>query len=111
LGLVGSDAGWQNDFPFQQDSGNFNSGSISGGGAAIAPFNTATTEQEYAIPLSAVFDAGGGLVFSNDTFRIMIYTDPTAASETMTPVTYTLSLRVEPAEFETISRNDVIRFL
>jgi len=111
LGVVGSDAGWQNDFPFQQASGIFNSGSISGGGAAIAPYNTATTEQEYAIPLSAVFDAGGGLVFPGDTFRIMIYTDPTAASETMTPVTYTLSLRVEPAAFETISRNDVVSFL
>ena len=41
----------------------------------------------------------------------MVYTDPTAANETMDPVTYTLSALVEPAEFETISRSDVVSFL
>mgnify|MGYP001411195680 CR=1 FL=1 len=111
LGLVGSDAGWQNDFPFQQAAGNFNSGTVSGGGAAIAPYNTVTTAQEYAIPLTALFDAGGLPVFPDDTFRLMIYTDPTAANETMGPVTYTLSVAVEEAEFSTISRTDVMSFL
>lgn len=111
LAAVGSEAGWQNDFPFQQAAGIFNSGTISGGGAAIAPYNTSTTEQEYAIPLTAVFDAGGAPVFPNDTFRLMVYTDPTAASEIIGPVTYTLAFPVEPAVFETITRNDVVSFL
>ncbi len=110
LGLVGSEAGWQNDFPFQQANGVFNSGTISGGGIAIAPYNSVTTVQEYAIPLTAVFDAGGD-VFPSDTFRLMVYTDPTAANETMTPVTYTLSVLVEPAEFNVISRSDVVSFV
>lgn len=110
LGFVGSEAGWQNDFPFQQTNGVFNSGSITGGGAGIAPYNTITTVQEYSIPLNAVFDAGGQL-FPSDTFRLMVYTDPTAASETMGPVIYSLSSLVEPAEFATISRSDVIAFV
>ena len=107
----GSEAGWQNDFPFQQANGNFNSGSISGGGAAIAPFNTITTEQEYAIPLAAVYDAGGGLVFAQDTFKLLVYTDPTAASEAMGPVTYTLSSQVEASAFSSITLGSVVSFV
>lgn len=91
LGIVGAEAGWQNDFPFQQARDIFNSGSIPGGGAAIAPYNTMTSSQEYAIPLSIVFEAGGGPVFPETTFRLLVYTDPTAANEIMGPVTYTLS--------------------
>lgn len=111
LGLVGSEAGWQNDFPFQQTNGIFNSGTITGGGAAIAPYNTITNEQEYAISLSALFDDGSGFLFPNPTFRLMVYTDPTGANETMGPVTYTLSARVESAVFESITRKDMIALI
>ncbi|MBW7908928.1 MAG: cell wall anchor protein [Kiritimatiellae bacterium] len=109
MGVVGSDAGWMNDYPFQQAAGVFNAGDITGGGALIAPYNAATTNQEYAISLSAVFDAGGD-VFSNSTFRLMVYTDPSAANETMGPITYTLSNLIEPAEFSQILLTSVIAF-
>jgi len=110
LGLVGTEAGWQNDTPFQQTNGNFNSGTISGGNAAIAPYNSETTEQEYSISLSAVFDAGGAPVFPSTTFRLLVYTDPTATNETMGPVTYTLSRRVEEVAFLQSTVTNVLVF-
>ena len=111
LGAVGSDVGWQNDFPFAQAAGIFNNGTVSGGGAAIAPYNTATTNQEYAIPLSAVIDAGPSPVFVGTTNRLLVYTDFTPASETMGPVTFALSPRVEQAVFQSFVRTNVFAFL
>ncbi len=108
LGAVGSEAGWQNDFPFQQDNGNFNSGSISGGAAAIAPYFTTTTSQEYRISRAATFDVDSSPVFPSLTFRLLVYTDFTPASETMGPATYTLSPRVEPAAFDQIALTNVV---
>ncbi len=109
LGLIGSEAGWQNDFPFQQAPGVFNSGSISGGAAAIAPYNTATTSQEYAIPLDATFSAGGD-VFPNDTFRLLVYTDPSTTNDIMGPVSYKLSHKIDPAEFAQVFLTNVMAF-
>ncbi len=108
LGLVGSEAGWQNDFPFQQSAGNFSAGTISGGAAAISPYNTATTNQEYAIPLAAMFDAGGD-VFPSNQFRLLVYTDPTATNETMGPVTYTLSPKIEAIAFEEVQLDGAVQ--
>ena len=55
-----SRAGWQNDFPFEQATGVFNTGGgITGGAGAISPYFTTTTEQEYAISRSATFTASG----------------------------------------------------
>ncbi|HHW77022.1 MAG TPA: cell wall anchor protein [Xanthomonadaceae bacterium] len=108
LGLIGSEAGWQNDFPFQQTNGVFNSGSISGGGAAIAPYFTTTTNQEYRIPLSALFVSDSSPVFPNDTFRLLVYTDFTLANETIGPVVYTLSRRVEEPAFTQMVLTNVV---
>lgn len=108
LGLVGSEAGWQNDFPFQQTNGNFNSGAISNGSAAIAPYFTLTTNQEYSISRSAIFESDGSPVFPSDTFRILVYTDFTPANEVMGPVTYTFSPRVEAAVFDQIGLTNVV---
>lgn len=110
LGLIGSEAGWQNDFPFQQTNGVFNSGSISGGGAAIAPYNSVTIEQEYAIRLDALFDGDGSPVFPADAFDLLVYTDPTAANETMGPVSYALSNRVEEPVFQSMTITNVMAF-
>lgn len=90
-GLVGAEAGWQNDFPFQQRADAFNAGGIEGGAAKIAPYATTTTSQEYSLWLGSVFTGDGSRVFAHDTFRLLIYTDPTGANELMGPVTYTLS--------------------
>lgn len=110
LGLIGAEAGWQNDFPFQQTNGNFNSGSISGGAASIAPYFAVTTEQEYAIRLDALFDSDGSPVFPFEAFSLLVYTDPTAANETMGPVAYTLSHRVEEPAFQSMTITNVMAF-
>ena len=75
LGAVGSEVGWQNDFPFQQSTGVFNSGSIDNGGATIAPFNSTVTGQEIALPRSATFASDGTSIFPNDTIGIGLYTN------------------------------------
>lgn len=108
LGAVGSEAGWQNDFPFAQESFVFNSGVINGGAAQISPFNNVTTEQEYAIPLSAVYDSSGDPVFTGDEFRLLVYTDPTSVSEHMDPVEYKLAKLVEEPEFSEVALKSVV---
>ena len=110
LGLIGSEAGWQNDFPFAQTNGVFNSGTVSGGAASIAPYFAVTSEQEYAIRLDALFDSNGSPVFPNASFNLLVYTDPTAANETMGPVAYTLSNRVEEPAFLSVTITNVVAF-
>lgn len=101
-GAIGSEAGWQNDFPFAQSNGVFNSGTINGGGAAIAPFFTDTTQQEYRISRTATFAADGTLVFPQETIALQFYTDPTAANETAGPVVYTFAPMIEEVAFNEV---------
>ena len=73
LGLIGSEAGWQNDFAFRQSTGVFNSGGLSGdyfggGHALLSPFADAATNRELAISLDALFAADNSPVFPDDTF-------------------------------------------
>jgi hypothetical protein len=97
LGLVGAEAGWQNDFPFAQSNGVFNTGGgITGGAGAISPYYTTTTEQEYAISRSATFTASGLPVFPGSSFTLLVYTvDGTA--DVAGPVPYTFAAVPEPA--------------
>jgi PEP-CTERM motif len=96
LGLVGAEAGWQNDFPFAQSNGVFNTGGgLTGAAALISPYNTVTTEQEYSISRSATFTATGTPVFPGDTFTLLEYTvDGTA--DVAGPVQYTFATVPEP---------------
>jgi hypothetical protein len=110
LGFIGSEAGWQNDFPFQQTNGVFNSGTVSGGAASIAPYFAVTTEQEYAIRLDALFDSNGSPVFPAEAFDLLVYTDPTGANETMGPIDYTLSHRLEEPAFLSVTITNVLAF-
>jgi hypothetical protein len=78
LGIVGSEAGWQNDFGFSQSTGLFNSGPLAGpyfggGHALLAPFGNFAT-RELAISL-ANLNNGGLSTFPDDTIRLMIWTD------------------------------------
>lgn len=107
LGVIGSEVGWVNDYPFKQNNGVFNDGSILDGAAAIAPFNTMTFEQEYAIPLSATY-TDSEPVFSGKSFDLMVYTDPTGTNEHMDVVSYTLAKHVEEAEFGKITLTSVV---
>ena len=96
LGLVGSEAGWQNDFPFAQSNGVFNAGGITGGAAVISPYNTSTTEQEYAIPRSAIFTANGQPVFPGGSFNLLVYTTDAATNDVAGAVPYTFAPKPPP---------------
>jgi hypothetical protein len=85
LGLVGSELGYQNDFPFEQETGVFNTTHPpTGATALIFPFwNIDGPQKEYAIPLDARFtDLGpGGIpfdtgpVFTGNSFDLIVYSD------------------------------------
>ena len=103
LNLVGSEAGWQNDFPFAQSNGVFNAGGLTGGAATIAPFNTATTTQEYAVARSATFTTNGLTIFPNNTFTLLGYADPTPNGDLFSPVKYTFATNTLPGTYAHIS--------
>jgi hypothetical protein len=79
LGLVGSEASWQNDFGFSQSTGVFSNGPLigldffGGGHALLDPFGNFPS-RELAISLSNQ-NNGGVPTFSGATIRLLIYTD------------------------------------
>ena len=83
LGEIGSDAAFQNDFPFLQGVGAFNTGiaqtggPLGNGGASIFPFFDQNGDQkELAIPIrDAMISFPSGPTYPNDSIDIMIYTD------------------------------------
>ena len=79
LGMIGADIGWQNDFPFSQASGIFNTnGTFTGAVAMISPFNTSARFQEYAIRRDATYSINGSPalnVFTKDSVRVAFWTD------------------------------------
>lgn len=93
-GILGSEAGFQNDFPFDQRAG-FNSGTVSAG-AGISPYNAVTSSQEYSIARNITYGADSASVFGNS-FRLLVYSDGSASNE-ITPVgAYTFAVAPEPA--------------
>jgi hypothetical protein len=102
-GTVGSELGYQNDFPFQQSTGNFNSGSVNNGAALVAPFNNSSTSfMDIAVPLSSTFATGGAATFPNQSFDLAVYTQdlvPPDTSDNFTgALAYTLAVP-EPNSF------------
>ena len=84
LGVVGSELGYQTDFPFGQATAVFNTnatltgGPFGNGGALIYPFWTEAgapqgTEIEWAIPLNVTIN--GPPAFPSDSFDFAIWTD------------------------------------
>jgi len=97
LGLVGSEAGWQNDFAFRQSTGVFNSGGLSGdyfggGHALLTPFADATTTRELAISLHSLFASDNSPVFPDGSFSLMIWTD--SGFDVSARIDYTLATAV-----------------
>jgi hypothetical protein len=95
LGLVGSEAGWQNDFAFSQSTGVFNSGSLSGdffggGHALLSPFADAPS-RELAISLDALFASDNSPVFPDDTITLMLWTDG-GSGDVSAVINYTLAV-------------------
>jgi hypothetical protein len=84
LGLVGSEAGWQNDFPFTQATGVFNDGvGMNGGflgiGAAELSFDGVNfanfSDRELSIDLSILRNMTNTPIFPDNTIRLLVWTD------------------------------------
>lgn len=78
LGVIGSEASWQNDFPFEQATDHFNTGNaLVGATYAASPYATETTSVEIKIPRTAKHNADGKSVFPENgkTIRIAVWTE------------------------------------
>ncbi|MCA9240399.1 MAG: PEP-CTERM sorting domain-containing protein [Planctomycetales bacterium] len=80
LGLVGSEVGWQNDFPFTQGTGVFNdgqgmTGDFFGSGAALLDSFANGPARELAISLDIIRNQTGTPAFPDDTVRMLFWTD------------------------------------
>jgi hypothetical protein len=107
LGIAGSEAGYADDFDFDQRAG-FNVGTLkdpvrlteSESGSAILSSFAESTDREMAIRLDTTFDplVGPGDVFPTDTFRLLLYSlDASFGQADITdPLQYTLAVP-EPA--------------
>lgn len=98
-GLIGAEAGWQNDFAFSQDTGVFNSGTLvgdffGGGHANLLPYADVVT-RELAIKLDVTRNVDGALVFPDDTIRMLFWTD-SFSGDVSAVINYTLAVP-EPA--------------
>jgi len=98
LGVVGSEAGWQNDFPFEQATGNFNTGNgLSGATYLASPYNSAVTSVEISIPRTATHTVGGAPILPADgeTIRLALWNQE--GSGDIIGGAYTMSTVPEPA--------------
>lgn len=103
LGLAGTEASWQNDFPFTQSAGTFNdglgmSGDFFGTGAAlISPAAGANVaHKEWAISLSTTFNGSGAAVFADGDFDVLIWTDA-GVGDVSAVIPYSLATIPEPS--------------
>ena len=95
LSLAGTEASWQNDFPFAQTVGVFNNGFGLSSAATISAFVDAP-QVEWAIPLNTTFNETGAPVFADDEFTIFIWTDQ-GVGDVVSPIAYTLATVPEPS--------------
>ncbi|EIQ00641.1 hypothetical protein OpiT1DRAFT_05190 [Opitutaceae bacterium TAV1] len=98
LGVLGSEAGWQNDYPFEQATGSFNTGAPTDAAILISPYYTETTSQEFSISRTALIDTDNGqLVFPNNSFNLGVYFNGGTVDDFAGPVAYTFAAVPEPA--------------
>jgi hypothetical protein len=92
LGLVGSDLGYQNDFPFEQEAGVFNTGHpLTASTALIFPFwNIDGPQKEYAIPRNAEFTNPLEPAFTGNSFDLLVYSD-SGLADVSEVLSYTLA--------------------
>lgn len=75
MGIIGSEAAWQNDFPFEQAAGVWNTGGgLSGATYAAAPYSAVADSVELSIPRSATLTVSGDPIFppAGESIGIMI---------------------------------------
>jgi hypothetical protein len=97
LGLIGSEVGWQNDFPFTQSTGVFNdgmgmSGDYFGSGAALLAPYADTASRELAISLAITRNVDGSPVFPDNTITLMLWTDQGQYADVTAVIHYTLAV-------------------
>jgi hypothetical protein len=129
IGELGSEVGYQNDFPFAQYAGVFNlnlsftGGPVNNGGALIYPFWTdagppSGVQIEWAVPLDAIIQYPVGLggpapAFPNQSFDFVVYTDQGLADITQV-ISYTLATDPNPGtpgDFNSDGNVDGVDFL
>jgi hypothetical protein len=113
LGIAGSEAGYADDFDFDQRAG-FNVGTLKDpvrltepdSGSAILSSFAESTDREMAIRLDTTFDpfVGPGDVFPNDTFRLLFYSlnATFGQADITTAIQYALAVP-EPTGFALVS--------
>jgi hypothetical protein len=94
LNLVGSEAGFQADFPFDQRT-SFNSGGLTAA-ALLAPVDFGNpanvfTTQEMSIPRNVKFASDNAPVFSGNSFNLMFYSFPAAMNDVTSVISYTFA--------------------
>lgn len=109
-GAVGSEIGWQNDYPFDQRTG-FNVGEVNNGAAGISGFASSVTDQEYRISLAATFMSDNANVFPalGNTIRLMFWSE--SGDDLATPgIEYTLATGTipEPSTFALLAASGVL---
>ena len=106
LGLIGQDAGWQNDFPFTSGDNIFNNGvgmngEFFGSGAALLDAFADSNERELAISLDILFNVTNLPVFPDDTIKLLFWTDQ-GNGDVSSAISYTLAVP-EPASAALLS--------
>lgn len=86
LGLIGTEAAWQNDFGYAQDAGVFNnglglSGEFFGGGHALLDDFANGPARELAISLSSLFGGSLAPVFPDGLFNLLFWSDQGVGSD------------------------------
>ena len=80
LGLIGAEAGWQNDFGFTSATGVFNdgvglTGDFFGGGHALLDAFADSGSRELSVSLANARAGGGAATFPGSTIRLLVWTD------------------------------------
>lgn len=99
-GIVGTEAGWQNDGAFEQAQGVFNTSAVtSGANAAISPYATVTTSQEISISRTGIIDtANNQLIFPGSSFTLALYFNGGTVDDiTDIAIPYTFAAIPEPS--------------
>lgn len=74
LGSIGAEGAYQNDFPFQQGTGTWNTGADTDAAIAISPYYVDTLSQEFSVSRNAIINTTSGeLLFPNNTFSFAAY--------------------------------------
>ncbi len=107
---IGANFSFQNDFPFTQSAGNFNSGGTGTNAVySASPYNSPTTTQEISIPLNATESDPSAAGYSgnifNTSFTVEFYTTESTVA-VLGPFTYTLATQSSKSAYASTGSGD-----